>query len=336
MTSTEYYAAFPGLRMRRLRQREWTRRLVAEHVLTPANLIWPIFLIEGKELSRPVTAMPGVARLSIDLAVRAAEEAVTLGIPVIALFPSTEPGLKTADGREALNPQNLVCRAVRAIKRAVPEIGVLCDVALDPYTSHGHDGLLMDGRIANDETVEILTRQALLQAEAGCDIIAPSDMMDGRVAAIRSALEAGGFSDTLLMAYAAKYASAFYGPFRDAVGSAKALTGDKRSYQMDPANSDEAIREVALDIAEGADMVMVKPGLPYLDILHRVKETFRVPVFAYQVSGEYSMLMAAAERGFLDRDSAMLESLIAFRRAGASGVLTYFARDAATLLRKGQ
>jgi porphobilinogen synthase len=329
------HAAFPALRMRRLRQHEWTRNLVAEHTLAPANLVWPLFLIDGEGLRQPIAAMPGVERLSVDGAVRAAEEAASLGIPVIALFPHTDPALKTPDGREALNPANLVCRAVRAIKREVPEIGVLCDVALDPYTTHGHDGILANGRVANDETVEILTRQALLQAEAGCDIIAPSDMMDGRVAAIREALESGGYHDTLIMAYAAKYASAFYGPFRDAVGSAKALTGDKRSYQMDPANSDEALREVALDLAEGADVVMVKPGLPYLDIVRRVKETFGVPVFAYQVSGEYAMLVAAAERGFLDRERAVLESLIAFRRAGASGVLTYFAREAALLLRKG-
>jgi len=333
-TMAGQHAAFPALRLRRLRQHDWTRKLVAEHTLAPANLIWPLFVIEGEGIRQPVAAMPGVERLSIDMVVRAAEEAATLGIPVIALFPQTDPALKTADGREALNPANLVCRAVRAIKRAVPGIGVLCDVALDPYTDHGHDGLLVDGCVKNDESVEILVRQAVLQAEAGCNIVAPSDMMDGRVAAIRGALESGGFKDTLVMAYAAKYASAFYGPFRDAVGSAKALTGDKRSYQMDPANSDEALREVALDLAEGADMVMVKPGLPYLDVLHRVKETFRVPVFAYQVSGEYAMLVAAAERGFLDREHAMLESLIAFRRAGASGVLTYFAREAAILLQK--
>ncbi len=333
MTMTGAQAAFPGLRMRRLRQQGWTRRLVAEHSLGPSNLIWPLFLIDGEKVRQPVVAMPGVERLSIDLAVRAAEEAAALGIPAVALFPHTDSASKSADGREALNPANLVCRAVRAIKRAVPEIGVLCDVALDPYTTHGHDGVLEGERVANDETVEILARQAVLQAEAGCDIVAPSDMMDGRVAAIRAALESGGFRDTLIMAYAAKYASAFYGPFREAVGSAKALTGDKRSYQMDPANSDEAIREVGLDIAEGADMVMVKPGLPYLDVLRRVKETYHVPVFAYQVSGEYAMLMAAAERGFLDCESVMLESLIAFRRAGASGILTYFARDAARLLR---
>ena len=333
MTVTEPRGAFPDLRMRRMRQMGWTRRLVAEHTLTPDNLIWPLFLIEGTDLRQPVASMPGVERLSVDLAVRAAEEAAVLGIPAVALFPHTDSALKSEDGREALNPANLVCRAVRAIKRAVPEIGVLCDVALDPYTTHGHDGVLVAERVANDETVEILARQALLQAEAGCDIVAPSDMMDGRVAAIRAALESGGFKDTLVMAYAAKYASAFYGPFRDAVGSAKALTGDKRHYQMDPANSDEAIREVALDLTEGADMVMVKPGLPYLDVLRRVKEMFRVPVFAYQVSGEYAMLAAAAERGWLNREDVMLESLIAFRRAGASGILTYFARDAARLLR---
>jgi len=326
-------SVFPALRMRRLRQHAWTRRLVAEQTLAPADLIWPLFLIEGENRREPIGGMPGVERLSIDQAVRAAEEAAALGIPVVALFPRTETGLKTGNGREALNPANLVCRAVRAIKRAVPEVGILCDVALDPYTTHGHDGVLIGGRVANDETVEVLARQALIQAEAGCDIIAPSDMMDGRVGAIRSALEERGFRDTLIMAYAAKYASAFYGPFREAIGSAKALTGDKRSYQMDPANSDEALREVALDIAEGADMVMVKPGMPYLDVLRRVGDMFQVPTFAYQVSGEYAMLVAASERGWLEREDAMLESLIAFKRAGASGVLTYFARDAARLLR---
>jgi len=326
--------AFPALRMRRLRRYEWTRRLTAETTLSASDLIWPLFLIDGNNRREPVASMPGVERLTIDQAVIAAEAAARLAIPVVALFPHTESGLKSADGREALNPSNLVCRTVRAIKHAVPGIGVLCDVALDPYTSHGHDGVLIGDSVANDETVEILTRQALLQAEAGCDIIAPSDMMDGRVAAIRAALEAQGFKDTLIMAYAAKYASAFYGPFRDAVGSAKALSGNKQTYQMNPANGDEALREVALDIAEGADMVMVKPGMPYLDIVRRVKETFGVPTFAYQVSGEYAMLMAAAERGWLDRDAAMLESLIAFKRAGASGILTYFARDAAELLNR--
>jgi porphobilinogen synthase len=324
--------AFPALRMRRLRRHDWSRRLVAEATLSPADFIWPLFVTGGENRRDPVAAMPGVERLSVDLAAEAAQEAARLGIPVIALFPHTDPKRKTEDGREALNPDNLVCRAVRAIKKAAPTVGVLCDVALDPYTSHGHDGLLDGDNVANDTSVEILVRQALVQAEAGCDIIAPSDMMDGRVAAIRAALEKAGFSDTLIMAYAAKYASAFYGPFRDALGSAKALKGDKRTYQMDPANGDEALREVALDIAEGADMVMVKPGMPYLDVLYRVKETFGLPTFAYQVSGEYSMLVAAAERGFFERDRVMLESLIAFKRAGASGILTYFARDAAKLL----
>jgi porphobilinogen synthase len=319
--------------MRRLRRHDWTRRLVAETVLSPADFIWPLFVVDGERKRIPVASLPSVERLSIDLAIAAAEDAAALGIPVVALFPYTDPDLKTADGREATNENNLICRAVRAIKRAVPNIGVLCDVALDPYTTHGHDGVLVDDDVANDETVEILVRQALAQAAAGCDIIAPSDMMDGRVAAIRNALERDGFKNTLIMAYAAKYASAFYGPFRDAVGSAKALIGDKRTYQMNPANGDEALREVALDIAEGADMVMVKPGMPYLDIVRRVKETFGVPTFAYQVSGEYAMLMAASERGWLERDRVILESLTAFKRAGANGILTYFARDAARLIR---
>jgi len=326
-------AAYPALRMRRLRRSDWTRRLVAESSLSPSDFIWPIFVIDGVRKREPVASMTGVERISVDLLAGAVEEAATLGIPAVALFPYTDPALKTADGREATNPGNLICRAVRAIKRTVPEIGVLCDVALDPYTSHGHDGVIVDDYVANDETVAILAQQALIQAEAGCDIIAPSDMMDGRVGAIRSALEEQGFRNTLIMAYAAKYASAFYGPYRDAVGSAKALTGDKRTYQMDPANGDEALREVALDIAEGADMVMVKPGMPYLDIVRRVKETFHVPTFAYQVSGEYAMLMAAAERGWLDRDRVIVESLMSFKRAGAAGILTYFARDAARLLR---
>jgi porphobilinogen synthase len=323
---------FPVTRMRRLRAHDWSRRLVAEHALSPADFIWPLFVAEKRGA---VASMPGVERLTVDDAAAAAEEAAKLGIPVVALFPYTDVLLKTPDGREALNADNLVCRAVRAIKKAAPGIGVLCDVALDPYTDHGHDGVLANGYVANDETVEILVKQALVQAEAGCDIVAPSDMMDGRVGAIRIALEKAGYSNTLIMAYAAKYASAFYGPFRDAVGSAKALTGDKRTYQMDPANGDEALREVALDIAEGADMVMVKPGMPYLDIVRRVKDTFHVPTFAYQVSGEYSMLMAAIERGWLERDRVILESLMAFKRAGANGVLTYFARDAAMLLKRG-
>jgi porphobilinogen synthase len=308
--------------------------MVAENTLSPADFIWPVFVIEGENKREPVSSMPGVERLSVDLLVSAAREAADFGIPVIALFPQTPTSLKTEDGREALNSGNLVCRAVRAIKSAVPQIGVMCDVALDPYTSHGHDGLLRDGDVHNDTTIEMLVRQSLVQVEAGCDIIAPSDMMDGRIGAIRAALEKAGHHNVLLMAYAAKYASAFYGPFRDAVGSAKSLTGDKRSYQMDPANGDEALREVALDLAEGADMVMVKPGMPYLDLVRRVKERFAVPTFAYQVSGEYAMLMAAFEKGWLDRDRAILEVLTGFKRAGASGILTYFAVEAAKLLRR--
>ncbi len=326
-------ASFPATRMRRLRANAWSRTLVAENALSPADFIWPLFVVDGEKKRVPVASMPGVERLSVDQMAGAAEEAAALGIPVIALFPFTDPAKKTEDGREAFNPDNLVCRAVRAIKKAVPDIGVLCDVALDPYTNHGHDGLLKDGYVVNDETVEVLVKQTLVQVDAGCDIIAPSDMMDGRMGAIRTALEQAGHKNTLLMAYAAKYASAFYGPFRDAVGSAKALTGDKRTYQMDPANSDEALREVALDIAEGADMVMVKPGMPYLDIVRRVRDEFAMPTFVYQVSGEYSMLTAAIERGFLDRDRVILESLLGFKRAGANGILTYFARDAAKLLR---
>jgi porphobilinogen synthase len=326
--------------MRRLRRFEWTRRLVAENTLSPADFIWPVFVIEGENKREPVASMPGVERLSVDLVVRAAKEAAGLGIPVIALFPQTPASLKTEDGREALNRDNLVCRAVRAIKTTVPEIGVLCDVALDPYTSHGHDGLLRDGDVHNDATVEMLVQQSLVQVEAGCDIIAPSDMMDGRIGAIRTALEKAGHHNTLLMAYAAKYASAFYGPFRDAVGSAKSQSiqglkaGDKRTYQMDPANGDEALREVALDLAEGADMVMVKPGMPYLDLVWRVRERFGVPTFAYQVSGEYAMLSAAFEKGWLERDRAILEALTGFKRAGASGILTYFAVEAAKLLKR--
>ncbi len=327
-------SSYPQIRMRRLRRHDWTRRLVAENTLSPADFIWPVFVIEGDNKREAIASMPGVERLSVDLVVKAAEEAAGLGIPVIALFPQTPPSLKTEDGREAINANNLVCRAVRAIKAAVPQIGVLCDVALDPYTSHGHDGVLRDGDVHNDSTVELLVQQSLVQASAGCDILAPSDMMDGRIGAIRGALEDAGYHNTLLMAYAAKFASAFYGPFRDAVGSAKALAGDKRSYQMDPANGDEAMREVALDIAEGADMVMVKPGMPYLDLVWRVKERFGLPTFAYQVSGEYAMLSAAFERGWLERDRAILESLTGFKRAGASGILTYFAVEAARLLRK--
>jgi porphobilinogen synthase len=322
-------APYPHARPRRLRSSDWSRRLVRENRLAVDDLIWPIFIIDGENTRQPVASMPGVERLSIDLAVKAAEEAASLGIPVIALFPNTDPSLRTPDGAEALNGGNLVCRAVKAIKRAVPEIGILCDVALDPYTSHGHDGLVENGEIVNDRTVEVLVRQALVQAEAGCDIIAPSDMMDGRVGAIRAALERDGHSGVQIMAYTAKYASAFYGPFREAVGASATLKGDKRSYQMDPANAAEALREAALDVAEGADMLMVKPGLPYLDILSALKREFRMPTFAYQVSGEYAMIMAAAQNGWLDKDKVVAESLMAFKRAGADGVLTYFALDVA-------
>ena len=319
-------------RMRRNRRTEWARRLVRENVLTTNDLIWPMFVAEGPRA--PVASMPGVERLPVDEIVRAAERAAKLTIPCIALFPYTDPRLRDESGSEALNAENLVCRAVRAVKEAVPEVGVLCDVALDPYTSHGHDGLLHEGTILNDETVAVLVKQALVQAEAGCDIIAPSDMMDGRVGAIRAGLDAAGFTDVQIMAYTAKYASAFYGPFRDAVGSAATLTGDKRTYQMDPGNSDEALREAELDIAEGADMIMVKPGLPYLDILQRVKDAFGMPTFAYQVSGEYAMVMAAAQNGWIDGDKAMVETLTAFKRAGADGVLSYFAPRVAEKLLK--
>jgi porphobilinogen synthase len=323
---------FPNIRMRRTRATSWSRRLVAEHVLNPADLIWPLFVIEGNNAHEPVASMPGVERLSVDLIVEAAREAERLGIPAIALFPNTDKKLRTDDAREAFNPDNLVCRATRAVKAAKIDVGIILDVALDPYTSHGHDGLLVDGVIANDSTIEALVRQSLIQAEAGADILAPSDMMDGRIGAIRQALEGSGHTGTLIMSYAAKYASAFYGPFRDAVGSGGLLKGDKRTYQMDAANSDEAIREVALDLAEGADMVMVKPGMPYLDIVRRVSETFTVPTFAYQVSGEYAMIMAAAEKGYLDEEKTIMESLMAFKRAGASGVFTYFAPRVARLL----
>ncbi|MBN8956833.1 MAG: porphobilinogen synthase [Rhizobiales bacterium] len=323
------------VRMRRNRRADWARRLVRENVLTTDDLIWPLFVAEGENTRAPVPSMPGVERLSVDLIAREAERAAALAIPCIALFPYTDPSLRDADGAEALNPDNLVCRAVRAVKAAAPEIGVLCDVALDPYTSHGHDGLLRGETILNDETVAVLVKQALVQADAGCDIIAPSDMMDGRVGAIREALDAAGHGNVQIMAYAAKYASAFYGPFRDAVGSNATLIGDKRTYQMDPANGDEALREVELDIAEGADMVMVKPGLPYLDIVRRVKDAFGMPTFAYQVSGEYAMIMAAAQNGWLDGEKAMMESLMAFKRAGADGVLSYFAPRVAEKLRAG-
>ena len=323
-----------SVRPRRNRKTDWSRRMVRENVLTADDLIWPIFLVDGRKARTPIPSMPGVERLSVEEAVREAERAAKLAIPCLALFPYTDPKLRDHDGNEALNPDNLVCRTIRAIKKEVPDIGILCDVALDPYTSHGHDGLLRDGLILNDETVNVLAQQALVEAEAGADIIAPSDMMDGRVGAIRDALDEASFTDVSIMAYAAKYASAFYGPFRDAVGSSKTLTGDKRTYQMDPANTDEALREVELDILEGADMVMVKPGMPYLDVLSRVKQTFGMPTFAYQVSGEYAMIMAAAQNGWLDGERAMMESLIAFKRAGASGVLSYFAPRVAEILKK--
>ena len=324
-----------AIRPRRNRRTEWARRMVRENVLTTDDLIWPLFVMDGTKARTPVQSMPDVERLSVDEVAREAVRAAQLSIPCIALFPYTDPKLRDETGSEALNPDNLVCRAIRAIKKEVPEIGVLCDVALDPFTSHGHDGLLRDGVVLNDETVAVLVNQALVQAEAGCDIIAPSDMMDGRVGAIRKALDAAKFVDVSIMSYAAKYASAFYGPFRDAVGSAKTLTGDKRTYQMDFGNSDEALREVALDIEEGADMIMVKPGLPYLDIVQRVKEIFGMPTFAYQVSGEYAMIMAAAQNGWLDGERAMIESLTAFKRAGCDGVLTYFAPRVAEKLKAG-
>ncbi|WP_174293484.1 porphobilinogen synthase [Sphingomonas bacterium] len=325
--------SYPAIRLRRTRASAWSRRLHAETVLTPADLIWPLFVCEGDGVEEPIASLPGVSRWSVDGIVARGREARDLGIPCVALFPNTPPALKTEDGREALNPDNLMCRATAALKAAVPEIGVLTDVALDPYTSHGHDGLVdAAGYVVNDATADLLIAQALNQAAAGADIIAPSDMMDGRVGLIRAALEGAGHHNVQIMSYAAKYASAFYGPFRDAVGSRGLLKGDKKTYQMDHANTDEALREVALDLAEGADTVMVKPGLPYLDIVRRVKERFDVPVFAYQVSGEYAMIEAAAVAGAGDRDALVLETMMAFKRAGCSGVLTYYAAHAARLL----
>jgi porphobilinogen synthase len=326
-------AAYPALRLRRTRASAWSRRLHAETILTPADLIWPLFIAEGQGVEEPIPSLPGVSRWSVDGIVARAREARDLGITCVALFPNTPPALRTDDGREALNPDNLMCRAIRAIKDAVPEVGVLTDVALDPYTAHGHDGLVDEvGYVMNDATAEILVGQSLNQAAAGADIIAPSDMMDGRIGLIREALEGGGHHNVQIMSYAAKYASAFYGPFRDAVGSRGLLKGDKKTYQMDSANAEEALREVALDLAEGADSVMVKPGLPYLDIILRVKAEFQVPVFAYQVSGEYAMIEAAVAAGAGERDTLVLETLMAFKRAGCSGVLTYHAAHAARLL----
>lgn len=315
-----------------MRGADWSRRLMAETSLSNDDFIWAIVLKDGESLREPVDAMPGAFRLSPDEAVKAAREARDLGIPALALFPYTDAAGRTPDGKEALNPDNLMCRAARAIKQEVPDIGLMADVALDPYTDHGHDGLMQDGVILNDETVEVLVKQAVVEAEAGFDIIAPSDMMDGRVGAIRQGLDKAGYQNVQIMAYAAKYASAFYGPYREAIGSAGVLKGDKRTYQMDPANTDEALREVGLDLAEGADSVMVKPGMPYLDIVRRVKETYAVPTYVFQVSGEYAMIKAAAQNGWLDGERAMLESLMAFKRAGANGIITYFALEAAKAL----
>ena len=328
-------AQFPAIRMRRMRHDPFSRALMRENVVTASDLIYPVFILEGSNQREPVLSMPGVERVSVDLLLKVAEECVALGIPVLALFPVIDASRKTPDGVEATNPDGLVPRAVRALKQNFPELGILTDVALDPYTSHGQDGLIDEnGYVLNDVTTAMLIRQALCQADAGVDVVAPSDMMDGRIGAIRAALEEKGHIHTRIMAYSAKYASAFYGPFRDAVGSAKNLgKSDKNTYQMDPANSDEALREVGLDLAEGADMVMVKPGMPYLDIVRRVKDEFKVPTFAYQVSGEYAMLKAAAQNGWLDHDKVMMEAMLAFKRAGADGVLTYFALDVARLLK---
>ncbi len=332
------FAPYPMGRPRRLRRDAFTRNLVREHAVTAHNLIYPVFVVDGNKQRQPVASMPGVERLSLDLLLPVADQCVKLGVPVMALFPVIDASLKTPDGREATNPDGLVPRVVRALKKEFPDLGVMTDVALDPFTTHGQDGLpdpdpAENGYIMNDETIEVLLKQALTQAAAGVDIVAPSDMMDGRIGAIRHALEANHFIHTRIMAYSAKYASAFYGPFRDAVGSAGNLgKSNKKVYQMDPGNTDEALREVAMDIAEGADMVMVKPGMPYLDVVRRVKDEFKVPTFAYQVSGEYAMLKAAAQNGWLDHDAVMMESLLAFKRAGADGVLTYFALDAARLL----
>jgi len=325
--------AYPYHRPRRNRKSDWARRLVRENILSVDDLIWPVFVQEGSGQETEITAMPGVMRRSIDLLLPQIEKAAKMGIPAVALFPQTPEHLKTEDGREALNPDNLICRTIQAISQAVPEIGIICDVALDPYTSHGQDGVMIDGYVANDPTVDTLIAQSLVQAEAGCDILAPSDMMDGRIGAIRESLEENNHINVQIMAYAAKYASAFYGPFREAVGSAGNIkSGGKDSYQMDPANGDEALREVLMDIEEGADMIIVKPGMPYLDIIQRVTAEFSFPTYAYQVSGEYAMIQAAAQKGWLDLDQVMMESLMAFKRAGATGIMTYFAPYAAEIL----
>ena len=335
MTGFSTSPTFPSTRMRRNRSADWLRRMVQENRLTADDLIWPIFVVEGLGKREAILSMPGVERLSVDLLAEEVGKAQELGIPAVAVFPYTPEGLKTPDGSEALNPDNIVCRGVREIKKHVSNMGVLCDVALDPYNSDGHDGLVKDGEILNDETVEILCQQSVIQANAGCDVIAPSDMMDGRIGSIRKVLDDAGHQNVTIMSYAAKYASAFYGPFRDAVGSGGVLIGDKKTYQMDPGNGDEAIREVGLDIAEGADMVMVKPGLAYMDIIYRVKNEFGMPTFAYNVSGEYAMLCAAAQNGWLDYPAAMMEMLTGFKRTGADGILTYAARDAAKILNSG-
>ncbi|MEE2525035.1 porphobilinogen synthase [Hyphobacterium sp. HN65] len=325
-------SAFPATRMRRLRQADWSRRLVSENTLTANDLVWAVVVSDTADPTEPVAAMPGVERLGLDTLANAAKRAEMLGIPAMAIFPHIDPAKKDEKGSEAFNKDGLVPQAIRTIKEAAPNVGVICDVALDPFTTHGHDGLMQDGAILNDETVNVLIKQALVQAEAGCDVIAPSDMMDGRIGAIRDALEAHGFTDTMILSYAAKYASGFYGPYREAIGSGAVLQGDKKSYQMDPANTEEALREVALDIDEGADMVMVKPGLPYLDIVQRISETFGVPTLAFQVSGEYAMIEAAAANGWIDGNRVMMESLMAFKRAGAAGIVTYFAPRAAEIL----
>ncbi|MEL7032439.1 MAG: porphobilinogen synthase [Pseudomonadota bacterium] len=325
--------SFPATRLRRLRQSPWTRALTAEHVLTPADLIWSMVVHDGDDPRIPVAAMPGLDRLNVAEAAAAAKRASVLGIPAIAIFPHIDPKFKDEEGSESLNPEGLIPRVIKAMKDAAPEVGVICDVALDPFTSHGHDGLIDEtGYVLNDETSAVLVEQALIHAEAGADVVAPSDMMDGRIGAIRAALEESGFTNTLILSYAAKYASGFYGPYREAIGSATALIGDKKTYQQDPANTNEAIREVAMDLAEGADMVMVKPGLPYLDIVHRVSETFKVPTLAFQVSGEYAMIQAADQNGWIDGDRVMMETLLSFKRAGASGIITYFAERAAEKL----
>jgi porphobilinogen synthase len=328
------FGQFPRIRMRRNRAQDWSRRLVAENRLSADDLIWPVFVKDGGAPAEPIPAMPGVSRLTIPALLKEAEKAAKLGIPAIALFPFVPPEKKSEDGAEAVNAKNVCNRAIAALKQAVPGIGVVCDVALDPYTSHGHDGIMKGDEILNDESLDVLVKQALAEAEAGVDVVAPSDMMDGRVGRLRDALDAAGFHRVKIMSYAAKYASAFYGPFREAIGSKKALKGDKRTYQMDPANGDEALRECALDAAEGADMLMVKPGLPYLDVLHRVKQAFAMPTYAYQVSGEYSMMKAAVANGWLENDRVVLETLLCFKRAGADGILTYSAIEAAELLKK--